>query len=211
MVQNYNTPKKPSGCLALAGWAMLIVALLMVAFGILFWIDSDNKWSEGREREGKLMEAWEKEQQARESAISRFDSISGEAFLRGDMASVQAYEDSIINLVLNETEVGSDDDVELSRLDSLLGISLKKGMGDEAMAYCDSIRDYALSVSTPMPEQKYLGFPLGGLVSVFVFIIAALPGLLGIILLIIYYAKRNSYKRYQRMMTPPSPPQNPIG
>ena len=211
MTQVYNYPKKPSGCLAFAGWSMLVIAFLLVAFGVFFWIDSDNKWNEGQQKEGVLMEKWEKEQKTRETAILRYDSISAEAFLQNDRSKVQAYEDSIVNLVLNDAVVGSEEDVELSRLDSLLGVCLKAGRGDEVTLYCDSIREYALSLVPPMPERKYLGFPLGGLLSVFVFIIAAFPFILGVILLVIYYSKRSNYRNSQRMNFPPQMPGNPIG
>lgn len=190
---------------------MLVISFLMVAFGVFFWYDSDKKWDEGQKMEGELMEKWEQVQGKREKAILRYDSISAEAFLKGDNARVQAYEDSIVNLVLNDAVVGSDEDIELSRLDSLLGVSMKAGRGNDVMLYCDSIREYAISVMEPMPERKYLGFPLGGLVSVFVFMIAAFPFILGIILLVIYYSKRSTYNHYQRMTAPPPAPGNPIG
>ena len=206
MNQYNNQPKKPSGCLLTAGWGALILAAIMVAFGIVFWIYDDQEWTRKQDEESMKMVEWEKLNDTIQNSIYRLDSLAVLAYTDKDKASFAAYEDSIVKLLMEKSDEELEK-AEMGRLDSLLKVSLGKGLTPEAWTYKDSIHDQALNMIPPLPERKYLGFPLGGLVSVFVFILAALPFILGIILLVVYYSKRSSYKNSQRMnMPPPVPP-----
>ena len=164
-----------------------------------------------------MLEEWEQENGEYENFIKHLDSLSGDAFLRGDRSAVLAYEDSICNFAFekgfsatDEESADSDEDFsatdarnELMRLDSLLKQSVRANSGEAVANYCDSILEQAIAMGPPMPDRRYLGFPLGGLLSVFVFMLAVPPFLLGIILLVVYYSKRSTYKAQLRSSVPP--------
>lgn len=185
---------------------MVSVAALMVAFGAWFWIYDDEEWTRKQDQEGKAMEEWERENQTYEDFITRLDSLSGEALRKGDMSAVKAYEDSICKYATAQDFSSEEGCIEILRLDSLLAASLRRGGGETVADYCDSICSQAIAMGPPMPEQRYVGFPLGGLVSVFVFMLAVLPFVVGVILLVVYYSKRSTYKGYLRNSVPPPPP-----
>lgn len=201
-------PSRPGGCLCAAGWGCLVVALLMVAFGVFYWIDDDRRWTERQQAEGAAMQAWLEADAARSALAYRLDSLTDRAFAAGNVARVRVLTDSLLALVPDEMEEDRADDPksEVRRLDSLRSRSFRAGRREEVASYSDSIFQLVTDAAPPRPGMEHLGFPLGGLVSVFVFLFALVPFCIGVVLLVIYYSRRSRYRSWVRMQASPQPP-----
>ena len=200
-------PRKPGGCLCAAGWGCLALAFLLVAFGVFYWIDDDRRWTERQQAENAAMQAWQEADDARCALAYRLDSLTDRAFAAGNVARVRVLTDSLLTLVSDEMEEDRADDpkAEVRRLDSLRSRAFRAGRREEVASYSDSIFQLVTDASAPRPEMKTLGFPLGGLVSVFVFLLALVPFCLGVVLLVVYYSRRSRYRLWARMQAPPPP------